>query len=559
MQNTLYAQSAQEQKLLEYTVEQLDALYQEKEHLLSYSNDIGRYDVRGSSHYALGLMTRRKPGDLERTFDIINRILDLQLDYPGEIYHGTFKRSPHEPPPPKGDFPWRRISSDARYFGDVLQEKTINTFLYRYQQEGASLEEALQMEKMLEQAFIENFPTVWATYDPNWREFIGTAFAQLLALFETELSAELVTRIDRAMRITVKGSVDRWVANLYPMNTNIELMHIFLCDFFADRFQDCSLREHADFCANDFYSRYQEFHSVAEFNSPTYNGVDFCALIQWRCFGRSRTIRELGAQLEEELWEDVALFYNPVLDNIGGPFSRNYEMDMRYHTSMHALLYLGLPNERDFPLESKEHTYNILLALGGVKIPERVKPHLREHLGDRQITKQFRELIERGDPLTNNPICTATAWIEEKLMLGGLSGSQNVSGQIHPATAYWQSGDQLYSFRLLRREPGCPFGKGNRSVLYQAQVKERQMEIEVYIEIQRDMELFFDIIGKNLYRDMFETNRWNLPGLTVRLGVQAPDPVVHLTEEGIEIIYLSHYHPDKNPRHLKFSLQFTLE
>lgn len=548
-------------ELISATVGSLDVSYDEQMCLLGRKTlTQGKvHDVRSSAYYALGLLARGKASDVIRADKIINRVLDEQLLYPDEIYHATFKRTPQEPNPPVGNYPWKRIPPVARHFGDIYYEKTNNAFLQILAKDGMSQTEVLLMEKKLEEALISHFPVVWRTYDPNWREFIGSTFAIILDWYEVLLSDATVKRMESSMMETVNASIERRNVNMYPMNTNVELMHIVLCDYFGFRFDDQRIKNHAQFCATDVYRRYTEFKSVAEFNSPTYYGVDLCALAQWRCCGKSSLVRDVGALLESGLWEDIGLFYNAHMRNLAGPFTRNYEMDPGKHTAFFALMYLGLDEYESEAVKTTEDIHNITMALCGVKIPDTVKESFVRFTGERQVIKHFRELIERGDPEYNNPLCTATAWIEKNIMLGGIAGSKNVSGQIHPATAYWSAPNGVMSMRLLRREPGNDFGKGNRTVHYNARAEKRKLDIDTYINIERDMELFFQIEsnGNRLTPSMIESWQWNLPGVVIQVNSNGAIPCVLETERGLEVVYLSKYENEK-VRELSFRMTFEL-
>lgn len=515
------------------------------------------HDVRGSSHYAAGLLARDTPGDLERACRVMDAVLDQQLHVPGEIFHGTFKRTPLDPAPPVGNYPWQRLSPEARHFGDVYLERTVNAFLQGLLDDGGERDQVLELEHRLEAALRSHFPVVWQTYDPNWREFIGTAFAVALELGGDRLPGPLVRRIDSALLETVRASIQRWEAGLYPMNTNVELMHLFICDYFGHRWGDAQIADQAARGAADLYRRYSEFGTFAEFNSPTYYGVDLCALGLWRRFGRSVAVRTLGGLLEEGLWRNIADFYSPTFRRISGPFSRNYEMDMSVRSMLGACLYIGLGGG-EVPEQNAESTHNPLIAIGGVEIPEDLRPRLLEHREDRLVTARFRELIERGDPACNTPLCTATAWIEECLMIGGLRGSRNVSGQLHPATVFWKQGEGVGTIRLLRREEGNPFGKGNRSVFYNAEASRGRLRIEVELEIQREMELYFEIEAEGLTPEAITPGRWNLPGLTVELETDADRPVVQQTLQGLLVVYPSSCRPDRK-RQVSFDLRIRLE
>ena len=139
--------------------------------------------VRETAWYALGLLLRDAPGDRERALRAVGTLLDYQFDAPGRPYHGTWYRSPAEPPPPDD-------------------------------------------------------PVVWRDYDPNWREFIGTTLAVMLLEYELRLPVELLERIDIALRRAIDGTLERNVPASY---TNIALMTAFLLQFGAARFARAGL------------------------------------------------------------------------------------------------------------------------------------------------------------------------------------------------------------------------------------------------------------------------------------------------------------------------------
>src|SRR5215210_2682167 len=62
--------------------------------------------VRETAWYALGLLLRNAAGDNVRAVQAVNAVLDYQFDAPGYPYHGTWYRSPHEPPPPASPVIW---------------------------------------------------------------------------------------------------------------------------------------------------------------------------------------------------------------------------------------------------------------------------------------------------------------------------------------------------------------------------------------------------------------------------------------------------------------------
>src|SRR5581483_4186844 len=108
--------------------------------------------VRETAQYALGLLARHADGDSERASQAIAGVLSQQFDAPDQPYHGTWRRAPEEPAPPAN-------------------------------------------------------PREWDDYDPNWREFIGTALAVTLIEYEPLLPSGLVSRIDAALRRAIAGTL----------------------------------------------------------------------------------------------------------------------------------------------------------------------------------------------------------------------------------------------------------------------------------------------------------------------------------------------------------------
>lgn len=122
--------------------------------------------IRETCWYAVGLLARGAGGDLERAASAIHGVLDHQFDAPGTVFHGTWRRWPDEPDPAAGAIEWR-------------------------------------------------------DYDPNWREFVGTAALLILHEYEAALPGALVRRIGRALRRAVDGSLARGLTADY---TNIAIM-----------------------------------------------------------------------------------------------------------------------------------------------------------------------------------------------------------------------------------------------------------------------------------------------------------------------------------------------
>ncbi len=349
--------------------------------------------VRGTAWYALGLLLRDAPDDRRRAIRAIDTLLTYQFDAPGQPYHGTWYRSPHEPPPPE-------------------------------------------------------HPVEWQDYDPNWREFIGTTMALALIEYEALLPAELVRRIDQALRRAIAGTLARGVPASY---TNIALMTAFLLQFGAGRFGQPDWAAEAERLAIEILERFRANTTFDEYNSPTYYGINLYALAFWRSYASSTVLRATGAELEAALWRDIAQFYHAGMCNVAGPYDRSYGMDMRRYVACLGM-WIWLATGRDlapFPsLDAPlEHGWDFaiapLVALLGLCMPEDARPHFLAFQGARQVERV----------IVAEPRRVATAWIGTQVMLGAQNSGSRYrvnDHQFHPATVHWLVGDGAVGWLRLR-------------------------------------------------------------------------------------------------------------
>ena len=497
-----------------------------------------RPSVRDSLYYALGLMILGL--DRGQTSRICEAVLALQLIAPDEIWHGCFRHDPGEPLPPPMPFDWKRLNLEGRYFADITWERLSARWEQLLSGSVLTQEARAESARLLQQALHETVPVVWDTYEPNLREFAGMVFAMLLEHFEDRLPSSLVRRLEESGRQLMIGAIARAKSDFTPLNTNVRIMYIFLLDWFGRRLGVPSWTEESLREARKLLAEYREFHAVAEFNSPTYYGVDLSTIGYWRRYGSCGELQALGAELEEGLWRDAADFYNPEMKNFCGPYSRNYEMGMHLHTCFCDLMYLGLGADR-FPWHpfSQESVCNPLLVLGQVTVPEDVIPELTGKCISRSLKRNFRELSERGDPACRKALCTAMSCITPTLMLGALSGSENPSYQLHPLTVFWRNGEEIGTIRLLR---SLPDGRmiHLHTVLFDGRLEGTQIDMRVDNRTGQDVDVFFEICCPGILEDRLLPDRWILPGLTVNLTAEAPVPLIRRVDSRtVQVVYPS--------------------
>ncbi|MEW4371170.1 hypothetical protein [Paenibacillus kandeliae] len=530
--NNIHALSPDKQFLIRQAMQELDRRYDQQVGMVWGEGE--HHDTRESGHYALGLLLRGEEEDIQRASRIIDCVLDTQLTERGEIYEGTFRAAPELQAPPSGHTAWGTFSPGYGYAQqDALAE------VYRRFVQYAQLEGRSDIEAGFRRAIDEVFPRVWESFDPNWREFIACTFAVILEHFEDWLPVEQVARMDEAMQRAVTTSLERYISQSIPTNTNIELMHLFIAHYYGHRYERLDWINHVEQGAAALLNDYMELHSFAEFNSSTYYGVDLTVLGMWRKYGRSDSFRMIGLQLEHGLWEDIGEFYSPTMENICGPFARSYENEITGHSSIGVLLYLALgESHHHLTGINCETSHDLLIALVGVDVPKAVLHQLRQTQEERFAYRQFKELCERDLPGHNRHVCTAKAWLSPRLMIGGMTGSYNTNGQMHHATAHWlDEQGQRYSLRMVRREVGQSWNTHLRGMAFQVETEARNLDIVAHLDANVPIELVFEIEGANLQQMQITADRWQLPGLIIQVDAQAPQPQLVQYGQRAEIVY----------------------
>ena len=402
-----------------------------------------RYMVRETGWYAFGLLMRDAPGDRQRAVDGLEAILKEQFPGDGKAWHGTFRRSPEEPTP-----------SDAA--------------------------------------------AMWRTYDPNWREFIGTTFAMILIEFPDRIPADLAARMYESIDRAIEGEMQQ--RRLLPSYSNIALMYGALWDFAAAHNHNEDWKRRSAKWIEDVAALFHEHNSFFEYNSPTYYGVDLFGLALWRSYGTTPRIRQLGSQIEGVLWSDIAAFYHPGLRNIAGPYDRSYGMDMESYVALTGVWMRMLLPEDKAPLPKIDaHTDHLsdlwfapLFTVLGAHPPAAALREIRSFPGERAVRRV----------ITNER--TATAWIGDKAIYGGqitgLTKDAPPDTQFHPATVQW-------------RTPS-----GGIGWFYVSQAPKIDAEASKSgIRITADGTLILRIHTAGSGLSQVTANKWLLPGLTVTI------------------------------------------
>jgi hypothetical protein len=429
----------------------MDGLWEPDLGLIRFPFEQGPPPVRETSWYALGLLTRDAPGDQKRALTAIETVVSKQYDAPGEVYHGSYARyagDPPVPPPPVREF---------------------------------------------------------VEFDPNWRQFIGTALA-LAVLRYGERLGSLRTDVERSIELAATGEPN---GRVQPDYSNIALMHAWLLAHTGSRREGEAL-------ARAIARRYRRAGALDEYNSPTYDGVALYGLALWRDEPPTRVFADLGDTLYDALWHDVAGVYHADLRNVAGPYSRAVGMDLRTYANLVGLwIWAAIGRGRaPFPSLSGpvEHAGDVcfgpLVDLFAGAVPTDVHRTLDEFQGPRRV----RVGVDGS--------WVSTSWLGQDVMVGGHTGpAVRVGGQqIHPATVHWQGG-----WIKVR-------GNGRIDAVA------RKQRLDVSIATPGPATVTIGVPG--LDAAVIGDKGWELPGLDVKVAAdKSPLGAPRVTAEGVELDY----------------------
>jgi hypothetical protein len=339
--------------------------------------------VPQSGWYALGLLLRRRPGDVERAVATLRAVVACQYDEPGTVWHGTYARFGEWPRPGVG-------------------------------------------------------AVEWVDYDPNWREFAGTTFALVLHRLGQDLPPEVVSLLEDSIALAQRGEPE---GRISPRYSNIALMKAWLDADTGARSADPDLVAVGEAFAAEVVDGFRRHGTFEEYGSPTYYGVDLYALALWRDLPPTPRFAEWAAEVEAALWRDVARWYHAGLKNLCGPYTRSYGMDMRRSIGLLGLWLWPVLGREAAPVpdlgrpfgHSHDLSMGPVAALLGPAVPTEVRPHLESFSGERQV----RQVI------ADDPHRVATGWLADDVMAGGETNAAGWSarGQYHPATVHWRLPD----------------------------------------------------------------------------------------------------------------------
>ncbi len=195
------------------------------------------------------------------------------------------------------------------------------------------------------------------------------------------------------------------------------------------------VRERGLAYATKIHAGFSTHRTFAEYNSPTYYGINFFALGLWQNF--SQDLGQMGEEINRALWSDLSRYYHAGMKNLCGPWSRAYGMDMQHYVAAVGLWIWAATNREvaPFPATTRQlmHAHDFCLgplaALSAVAIPDSVRPNFFRFEDTRQISQQ----------IATAPARQADAYLAPDIMIGLESSARSFRGgdQYHPLTIHW--------------------------------------------------------------------------------------------------------------------------
>ncbi|OHE97741.1 hypothetical protein CORC01_06946 [Colletotrichum orchidophilum] len=413
--------SVNAQGLLNESMAWMDQYYDRS---AGYLYDIGsasalRHETRSSVWYALGLLARNEGGDVAEADKIIKKTIGAQFKNVSEQWYGDYQMYDGQP-----------------YVGSAHYAESI-----------------------------------YNSWDPNWRGFVGTTLVMALEEFPHLLSNDTQELILESLYNTTKGDTYRVGGvdddNLYPAYSNPAIMRAFVSGYTGRRLNDSNMTTSGESYAQEIIDLFDRANTLSEFNSGTYTGVSLFGLTLWsKYLPKDSIMTQKGPQMLGDTWKAVAQLWHPGMKNMAGPWDRAYGYDMNRYVSLMALWFWTLIGKENSSLISAPQVmshaadyawaplFAVLADFHESLIPEGIVANLTT-FGPEERTFSASTFYPPYDLVPRN----ISTWLSENLTIGAESFKENVIGgpsinqeSFNPAVVQWNTGDEVAFISLYPTE-----------------------------------------------------------------------------------------------------------
>jgi hypothetical protein len=292
---------------------------------------------------------------------------------------------------------------------------------------------------------------IYATYDPNWRAFVGSALVQAIAEFEHLLDPQLVRDVEASLARAAVGEMRRngtFPDNLILGYTNPQLIGTMMISWLGARLNNQTFIDEANTRGEQLFELFSGngTNTFTEYNCPTYYGIDIFGLAAAIKYGpKTSSLTKHAPFMLTELWKDIAEHYNPYLGNMAGPYDRAYSRDMPTHSAILGQFWWGMYGYDNAPVPWKgndDFRYDLAQGPSLALLMGTIKTHITPDVETKIFTPLQSERMLRKtirDDLEGKRVRYADSWISNDLMIGGqtLAESVNRGKQFTPAIVHW--------------------------------------------------------------------------------------------------------------------------
>ncbi|KAE8362495.1 hypothetical protein BDV27DRAFT_166199 [Aspergillus caelatus] len=361
--------------------------------------------------------------------------------------------------------------------------------------------------------------SLYDTWDPNWRGFIGTAFIIALEEFHHLVNpdvAELMLEslynctIGDAYRV---GGVDG--DNLYPSYTNPALMRAIVSGWTGEKYADANMTLAGENYANEVIGLFDRANTLSEFNSATYTGVSLIALTMWTKYAaESSVMKAKGKEILQATWNNIGQLYHAELKNLAGPWDRSYGFDMQKYFGIMSAHIWTLVGKKKSPVIDKVYMMShnadfaisplvaILSSFHNSLVPATAVDALRTFPGEHMASTSAQSIPYDYFPRN------ISAWLGEKISVGAESFNETVIGgpAMNPSTfnsavVQWDTGAGIGWITLYATEQALDavVGPGYLNLTYPQGTSCSQFQFLVSPFTQKkDVAGWEDLVGLNV-------------------------------------------------------------
>ncbi|KAH9916299.1 uncharacterized protein BXZ73DRAFT_92530 [Epithele typhae] len=238
--------------------------------------------------------------------------------------------------------------------------------------------------------------SIYNTWDPNWRGFIGTnliviyeEFGSLLPVDVKQLILESIYRV---------GGVDG--DNLYPSYSNPAIMRAVASGWTGRKLNESNMTAAGEMYAREIIDLFNVNDTLSEFNVPTYYGISLYGLTE-------------GPGMIRAVWSAVGQFWHAGMRNLAGPWDRNYGYDTNRYVAILSLYVWSLAGRE------------------AALVPHAAVEALQMFSGERTVNR-----VAYAPPY-DNAHRNVTTWLSEHLTIGAESFDQVALGGAREDQSAW--------------------------------------------------------------------------------------------------------------------------